>query len=425
MLNQLRQVFKSGKFLTGFILFCAILLLIVIYPLFNPGDPLLMIGYNSFIKPGTYFSLYDSLDVPQVFTFNIPGSDEARIYAKLRPDDKEFMKDWLLKYSMQEPGVNISEDDIVLEDTKALLELWWTHYNPEIRIDGMTISDRRAYARLDTKLAGLFNIDDWHVYTTDPETGEYDVLHKTVSNRDYVNVNDVANVFTLPLGTDNFGRDVLKQLVAAIATSLQIGFIAGIIATFIGLVLGLLAGYVGGIVDDAIMFISNLFTVIPGFVLLILISFSIGQGARSATTVAIVIGLTAWVWTTRSVRSQVLSLRNRDHVNLSKLSGHSLPKIVIKDILPYIASYVVMALILQISTAILAEAGLSMLGLGPKTTEVPTLGIMMNWAMTYQAHLMGAWWAYYPVVLVIAFISFSLNLMNTGMDQVFNPQLRD
>jgi len=425
MLNQIRQIFRSGKFLTGFILFAAILLLIIIYPLFNPGDPLQMIGYNSFIKPGTYFSLYDSLDVPQVFTFNIEGSDEARIYAKLRPDDKEFMKDWLLKYSEQEASVNITEEDIVLEDTKGLLELWWTHYSPEIRIDGMTIADRRAYTRLDQKLDGLFNIDDWHVYTTDPETGEYDVLHKTVSNRDYVNVDDVANVFTLPLGTDNFGRDVLKQLVAAIATSLQIGLIAGVIATFIGLVLGLLAGYVGGIVDDAIMFISNLFTVIPGFVLLILISFSIGQGARSATTVAVVIGLTAWVWTTRSVRSQVLSLRNRDHVNLSKLSGHSLPKIVIKDILPYIASYVVMALILQISTAILAEAGLSMLGLGPKTTEVPTLGIMMNWAMTYQAHLMGAWWAYYPVVLIIALISFSLNLMNTGLDQVFNPQLRD
>lgn len=95
------------------------------------------------------------------------------------------------------------------------------------------------------------------------------------------------------------------------------------------------------------------------------------------------------------------------------------------DILPYIASYVVMALILQISTAILIEANLAILGLGPRTTEEPTLGLMMNWAMIYQAHIMGKWWAYFPVIIVIALISFSLNLMNTGLDQVFNPALRE
>jgi len=173
------------------------------------------------------------------------------------------------------------------------------------------------------------------------------------------------------------------------------------------------------------MFITNLFTVIPSFVLLILISYSIGQEQRGAFTVAAVIGFTSWVWTTRAVRAQVLSLRNRDHVNLSKLSGHSIGHIIIFDILPYIASYVVMALILQISSAILAEAQLSILGLGPKTTDVPTLGLMMNWAMLYSAHILGKWWAYIPVVISIAFISFSLNLMNTGLDQVFNPALRE
>jgi peptide/nickel transport system permease protein len=229
----------------------------------------------------------------------------------------------------------------------------------------------------------------------------------------------------LPLGTDNFGRDVLTELVKATGVSLQIGLIAGLIATFIGLTLGLLSGYIGGRVDDFIMFITNLFIVIPSFVLLILISFSIGQDKRGPVTIAVVIGLTSWVWTTRAVRSQVMSLRNRDHVNLSKLSGHSIFYIITHDIFPYIASYVVMALILQISSAILAEASLSILGLGPRTTEVPTLGLMMNWAMIYQAHIMGKWWAYLPVLLMIALISFSMNLMNTGLDQVFNPTLRE
>ena len=74
--------------------------------------------------------------------------------------------------------------------------------------------------------------------------------------------------------------------------------------------------------------------------------------------------------------------------------------------------------------AILAEASLSILGLGPKTTLVPTLGLMMNWAMIYQAHILGKWWAYFPVIVVIALITFSMNLINTSLDQVFNPQLR-
>ena len=229
----------------------------------------------------------------------------------------------------------------------------------------------------------------------------------------------------MPLGTDNFGRDVLTELVKSTAVSLQIGLVAGVIATLIGLTLGLLSGYIGGFVDDIIMFITNLFTVIPSIVLLILISFSIGQDKRGAVTIAVVIGFTSWVWTTRAVRAQVASLRNRDHVNLSKLSGHSVVHIIVADILPYIASYVVMALILQISSAILAEAGLSILGLGPRTTDVPTLGLMMNWAMIYQAEILGKWWAYFPVLVVIALITFSMNLMNTGLDQVFNPALRD
>ncbi|MGC8780816.1 MAG: ABC transporter permease, partial [Anaerolineae bacterium] len=246
-----------------------------------------------------------------------------------------------------------------------------------------------------------------------------------IGRADYVNVGQLANVRVLPLGTDNFGRDVLTELVKATGVSLQIGFVAGLIATLIGLTLGLLAGYVGGLVDDVIMFFTNLFTVIPTFVLLILISFSIGQEKRGAFTIAVVIGLTSWVWTTRAVRAQVMSLRNRDHVNLSKLSGHSIAYIIVRDILPYIASYVVMALILQISSGILAEAGLSILGLGPRTTEVPTLGLMMNWAMIYQAPILGKWWAYLPVLVTIALITFSMNLMNTGLDQVFNPALRD
>ena len=288
----------------------------------------------------------------------------------------------------------------------------------------MTSAKRNYYARLDKSLKGLLETEGATVAAMNPDSG---VLEQTdtIERNDFVNLGQVPIVRWLPLGTDNFGRDMLTELVSATRTSLVIGFVAGIIATLIGLILGLLAGYIGGVVDDVIMFVTNLFTVIPSFVLLILISFSIGQQSRGAFTIAIVIGFTSWVWTTRAVRAQVFSLRNRDHVNLSKLSGHSIVQIIMRDILPYIASYVIMALILQIASGILAEAFLSILGLGPKTTEVPTLGLMLNWAMIYSAHVTGKWWAYVPVLVDIALITFSMNLMNTGLDQVFNPTLRE
>ncbi len=416
MKNTLKQVFHSGKFVVGFGVFALILLTMLVYPLLNPGNPLEMIGVGTFAKPGAYVSLYDSLGT-ETSTLKLSDADDKRLAKTLSEQDRVGMVNWLGTADVEIDGLDMS-------DTDALLALWRANYDDSIRPAGMTKAQRNYYKRLNNTLGSASKADVLKVTEENPETGET-VEKRSVTKTDYVNVSDVANVKSLPLGTDNFGRDVLKELVSACGTSILIGLIAGVVATLIGLLLGLLAGYLGGVADDIIMFVTNIFTVIPSFVLLILISYSIGQDQRGATTVAVVIGLTSWVWTTRSVRSQVISLRNRDHVNLSKLSGHSLPRIILTDILPYIASYVVMAFILQVSSGILAEAQLSLLGLGPKTTEVPTLGLMMNWAMLYSAHLNGSWWAYFPVILVIALISFSLNLMNTGLDQVFNPTLRD
>ena len=416
MKNTLKQVFHSGKFVVGFGVFALILLTMLVYPLLNPGNPLEMIGVGTFAKPGAYVSLYDSLGT-ETSTLKLSDADDKRLAKTLSEQDRVGMVNWL-------GAADVEIDGLDMSDTDALLALWRANYDDSIRPAGMTKAQRNYYKRLNNTLGSASKADVLKVTEENPETGET-VEKRSVTKTDYVNVSDVANVKSLPLGTDNFGRDVLKELVSACGTSILIGLIAGVVATLIGLLLGLLAGYLGGVADDIIMFVTNIFTVIPSFVLLILISYSIGQDQRGATTVAVVIGLTSWVWTTRSVRSQVISLRNRDHVNLSKLSGHSLPRIILTDILPYIASYVVMAFILQVSSGILAEAQLSLLGLGPKTTEVPTLGLMMNWAMLYSAHTNGSWWAYFPVILTITLISFSLNLMNTGLDQVFNPTLRN
>jgi len=416
MRHTIRQVFRSGKFIVGFAIFMAILLIVLVYPLIITDSPLAIIAQGTFFEPGIYVNIYDSIGAPR-YILNLDNAAAKRIANKLKDDDRLAMQEWLV-------AAGISESEIDIEDTVQLLGLWDTYYDPQVQIPGMTNAKRNYYMRLNSSLKGLLSTEGAVIAVKNVDTG---ALEETgaVAQSEYVNVSQVANVRILPLGTDNFGRDILTELVVATRVSLQIGLVAGLIATLIGLTLGLMAGYIGGLVDDIIMFVTNLFTVIPTFVLLILISFSIGQERRGAVTIAVVIGFTSWVWTARAVRAQVVSLRNRDHVNLSKLSGHSIAYIIFADILPYIASYVVMALILQISSGILAEAGLSILGLGPRTTEVPTLGLMMNWAMIYQAHILGKWWAYLPVLITIALITFSMNLMNTGLDQVFNPALRE
>jgi peptide/nickel transport system permease protein len=413
----IQQVFRSPRFLFGFGILMAMLLMVIIYPLIVKNPPLEIISQGSFLPPGIYVSVYDSIDSSNRYILHLDDATTKRIASKLSDDDRLAMQEWLL-------AVGVPENEIDLQDTVKLLEQWENHYDPSAKIPGMTNAKRNYYIRLNTSLDGLLSTEGVIIAKNNPQTSSLE-QKDIVEQSYYVNVSQVPNVRVLPLGTDNFGRDVLTELVKATAVSLQIGFVAGIIATMIGLILGLVAGYVGGVVDDGIMFLTNLFTVIPTIVLLILISYSIGQEKRGAFTIAVVIGFTSWVWTTRAVRAQVISLRNRDHVNLSKLSGHSIFRIILRDILPYIASYVVMALILQISTAILAEASLSILGLGPKTTQVPTLGLMMNWAMIYQAQILGKWWAIFPVIVIIALVSFSMNLMNTGLDQVFNPALRD
>lgn len=222
------------------------------------------------------------------------------------------------------------------------------------------------------------------------------------------------------LGTDNFGRDIFLEICYGMRNSLYVGLVGGLTALAIGMLIGLVAGYCGGIVDHILTTVINAFVVIPSFIILILISVSLET--RTIASTALIIGITNWPWTARSIRSQTMSLRTRDHVNMAKISGYSTFKIILKEIIPYLASYISMALVLQIAQSILQEASLSMLGLGPHNTI--SLGTMMNWAIMSEAPLRGAWWAFIPTAIMIAMTTFNLNMMNTGLDEVFNPKIR-
>lgn len=222
------------------------------------------------------------------------------------------------------------------------------------------------------------------------------------------------------LGTDNFGRDVFTQLMHGTRSSLIIGAIAGMIATFIGVAVGLSAGYFGGMVDEALMGITNVVITIPTIVVLILLSIAIGT--KSIYTMAVIIGVTSWPWTARAVRAQSSSVRTREHVDLARLSGASTFSLMIWEVLPYMFSYIFMAFVLQMTSGILQEASLSMLGLGP--SNAVSLGIMLHWSLLWESVRTGAWWAFIPPTVMLTLIAFSLFLLQSSLDEVFNPRLR-
>jgi peptide/nickel transport system permease protein len=222
------------------------------------------------------------------------------------------------------------------------------------------------------------------------------------------------------LGTDPFGRDVFSLFVNGINMSLRIGIIAGLVATVTGVAIGAIAGYKGGTTDEILMSITNVMLVIPSLALLIVLAAFLK--VRNELLMASIIGITSWPWTARSIRSQTLSLKSREFIELSRMSGLSELKIIVQDVLPNMFSYVFMCFALQMANGVLSETGLSMIGLGP--TDITSLGMMLRWALLWETVRLGKWWMFIPVTVAIAFLTTSLLLINTGMDEVFNPRMK-
>jgi peptide/nickel transport system permease protein len=224
------------------------------------------------------------------------------------------------------------------------------------------------------------------------------------------------------LGTDHMGIDMVSLLISGLRSSLHVGFLAGTVATIVGTLIGVYGGYKGGLLDDVLTVATNLFLVIPSLIVLILLSSSLEEG-RSLSLIALIIGCTTWTWSARAVRAQASSLRGRDHVSLARINGFSTLGIVTLHILPYLLSYIFMVFILQTATGILSEASISMLGLGPYDSI--SLGKILNEAIRNEALTDGAWWAFVPAMVLVTVIAFALYVINTSMEGVFNPRLRN
>jgi len=222
-------------------------------------------------------------------------------------------------------------------------------------------------------------------------------------------------------GTTTFGQDVFSQFVHGLGPVFLVGTLGGGLATLIGTVIGFVAGYRGGLVDEVLNMLTNVVLVIPTMAILLIIAAYLT--VRGFFIEAIFIGCTAWPWTARAVRAQTLSLRTREFVDLARISGMSPLKIVATEIAPNMMSYLVMVFILQFGGAILTAATLDFIGLGP-TTGI-SLGLMMNYAVLWGALPLGIWWWFVPPGLAIALIVGALYITNVGLDEVFNPKLRE
>jgi peptide/nickel transport system permease protein len=223
------------------------------------------------------------------------------------------------------------------------------------------------------------------------------------------------------LGTTAPGQDVFAQLVYGLRASFVVGALSATIASAIAMTVGFAAGYRGGVVDEVLSVFTNVVLVVP--TLAVLIIFSAYLSVRGLVSEAILIGVTSWPWAARAIRAQTFSLASRDFVSLARLSGAGGTRVIVREIAPNMASYLFLVFILLFGGSILIAAFLDFLGLGP--TNAMSLGVMMNNAVASSALPLGMWWWFVPPGVAIMAVVGGLYVMNVGLDEIFNPRLRE
>jgi ABC-type dipeptide/oligopeptide/nickel transport system ATPase component/ABC-type dipeptide/oligopeptide/nickel transport system permease subunit len=222
------------------------------------------------------------------------------------------------------------------------------------------------------------------------------------------------------MGTTQLGQDVFSQFVHGARVSMAIGFLAAVIAKILSVLVGIVGGYFRGMTDEILYIVTAVFLVIPAMPLLIVLTGYLPS--RGMESVAIVIAITSWAGSARVLRAQTMSLRNRDFVEAARATGESRWRIIFSEVTPNELPLIASGFLFSVITAILAEAGLSFLGLGSLT--ITSWGSMLYFAQASQAFLFGAWWWFVPPGLAIALIGAGLALINFGVDEYANPRLR-
>jgi peptide/nickel transport system permease protein len=222
------------------------------------------------------------------------------------------------------------------------------------------------------------------------------------------------------LGTDRYGRDVLALVLIGLPNSLTAAAIAGVISTIIGVVVGFVAGYKGGKVDAFLRTATDMFLVIPTLPLLLILSAYVSR--VTIPQLALILAIFSWSFAARVIRSQVLSLRERPYVELSRMTNMSDREIIFQDILPNMLPYVGIGFATAAITSAFALVGLEVIGLGPSDTM--DLGLLINFALQWGVLSLGKWPIFAAPIVLLTLLFLGLALMNQGLEEFYNPRLR-
>ncbi len=225
-----------------------------------------------------------------------------------------------------------------------------------------------------------------------------------------------------PFGTDGQGRDLFGVAVQGTWLTIRIGLLAGLIGVLTGTILGFVSAFYGGVIDTVIRWMVDVLLTVPSLLVLVVIASSLGDVQVTNTMLSFIIALTAWMGPTRTIRSQVLSMRERPYVMMSRLNGMSGLGIIFRELIPNLLPYLGASLVSAVTGAIFASMGLAALGLGP--LRDPTLGVTIYWVINQNAFLRGMWWWGAVPITIVALIFVMLFLISAGLDELANPRVR-
>jgi len=225
------------------------------------------------------------------------------------------------------------------------------------------------------------------------------------------------------LGTTQLQQDVLSQLLAGARSTVDVACIAGAVATVLSVIIGVTSGYLGGLADDLLSMLANIFLVMPALPLLIVVfGFLPRTSGSNDLLIGLIIALTGWAWGARVLRSQTLSLRERDYVLSAQIIGERTWRIIGWEILPNLLPIVASSFLFTVLYGVGTYTALAFLGL--ISTEHWSWGAILFWAQSSSAENSGYWWWYIPAGLAVALLGTSLALLNFGIDEFINPRLR-
>jgi len=224
-----------------------------------------------------------------------------------------------------------------------------------------------------------------------------------------------------PFGTDTAGRDLFAVAIRGTPLTLRIGLIAGFFAVSFGTVLAFIAAYYRGLVDGTVRVMADVGMTVPPLLILILIAINI-EGGLSVDQMGLAVATVAWVWPARTIRAQVLIMREQSYVEISRLSGSSGMAIIFKEMMPNLIPYITASFVTSVAAGILASIGLEALGLGP--FDSPTLGMTIFWNIQQSSIILGMWWWWLPPIVAIVIVFVGLFLISSGLDEWSNPRLR-